>query len=204
MNKELLNRVKNGTLLEQIEQGSEVIWINDYLENTYFALSKLQLTLDDVNDAEERLKRFAPFIIREFPETESNCGLIESPLKYIPNMQNRITEVYDTAIPGKLFLKQDSHLAISGSVKARGGIYAVLKYAEELAIKYGLITEEDEYSVFATPEFKRFFNQFKIQVGSTGNLGLSIGIMSAVLGFRVTVHMSSDARQWKKDLLRAK
>lgn len=67
-----------------------------------------------------------------------------------------------------------------------------------------MITKDTDYSKFATDEFKEFFSQYSIGVGSTGNLGLSIGIISAKLGFSVSVYMSADAKTWKKDLLRAK
>lgn len=202
MDQSLWNKVNNVDLLKEVSKGKEVIWINENLEKTDEAMKQIQITMANIDDAEARLARFAPFIEKVFPETKPQHGLIESPLTAIPHMQKQLEEEYQTIIRGRLFLKQDSHLAISGSVKARGGIYEVLKHAEDLALEHGKIKLTDDYSAFATPALREFFSQFKIQVGSTGNLGMSIGIMSAALGFHVIVHMSADAKQWKKDLLR--
>ena len=156
------------------------------------------LTSADIDDAEARLARFAPFIRKRWPETEPWRGLIESPLREIPGMLRAM----DCGIAGRMFLKMDSHLAIAGSVKARGGIYEVLKHAEDLALESGLLREGDSYEIFDSDAMRGFLRGYTVQVGSTGNLGLSIGIMSAALGFRVIVHMSQDAKAWKKELLR--
>ncbi|MGO4890382.1 D-serine ammonia-lyase [Anaerobacillus sp. MEB173] len=191
-------------LLNKLISMEEILWLNPNTEKFKAGINKSPLTQDDVWDAEERLKRFAPYISKVFPETKKMNGIIESPLIRIPSMKQALEQDYQQPILGELLLKCDSHLPISGSIKARGGIYEVLKHAEELALQHQLLTVQDDYSILDSEKFRKFFSQYSIVVGSTGNLGLSIGIMSAKLGFNVTVHMSADAKQWKKDLLRSK
>ena len=191
-------------LLKDIIDKQEVLWRNPHNGDSATGITQSGITTAHVKDASDRLKRFATYIAKVFPETKNASGIIESPITAIPKMKEGLVTTYDTKIPGELLLKQDNALPISGSIKARGGIYEVLKHAETLALEHGLIKVEEDYAKFAEPEFGNLFAKHKIAVGSTGNLGLSIGIMSAKLGFNVTVHMSADAKQWKKDLLREK
>ncbi|MEH7308772.1 D-serine ammonia-lyase [Neobacillus drentensis] len=191
-------------LLEKLKSFDEVFWVNPNMVSAKQAIETSPLTAADIKDAEERLKRFAPYLAVVFPETKAANGLIESPLVKIPSMQQKVTDNLNQPLLGELLLKCDSHLPISGSIKARGGIYEILKHAEDLALSHHMLTIQDDYSILADEKFRSFFSQYSIAVGSTGNLGLSIGIISAKLGFKVTVHMSADAKQWKKDLLRSK
>lgn len=181
----------------------EILWLNSKLASFEKARGGLPLSMADVDDAEARLARFAPFIMKKFPETAEAGGIIESELREAAAMKERLNEKYGAKIEGRLFVKMDGDLPIAGSIKARGGIYEVLKHTEELALEHGLLREGDSYEKLASDEARKFFSQYTIQVGSTGNLGLSIGIMSAAVGYNAVVHMSADARAWKKALLRS-
>ncbi|MEG5696026.1 D-serine ammonia-lyase [Enterobacter quasihormaechei] len=190
-------------LVEDLIALKETTWLNPRTTTLAEGLPYVGLTKADVDDAHARLERFAPYLAKAFPETAAAGGIIESELVAIPAMKTRLEQEYGVTIPGTLLLKKDSHLPISGSIKARGGIYEVLAHAEKLALASGLLKLDDDYSILLEPRFKDFFSQYSIAVGSTGNLGLSIGIMSARIGFKVTVHMSADAREWKKARLRS-
>ncbi|MEG6216871.1 D-serine ammonia-lyase [Enterobacter quasihormaechei] len=190
-------------LVEDLIALKETTWLNPRTTTLAEGLPYVGLTKADVDDAHARLERFAPYLAKAFPETAAAGGIIESELVPIPAMKTRLEQEYGVTIPGTLLLKKDSHLPISGSIKARGGIYEVLAHAEKLALASGLLKRDDDYSILLEPRFKDFFSQYSIAVGSTGNLGLSIGIMSARIGFKVTVHMSADAREWKKARLRS-
>jgi D-serine dehydratase len=204
LNKEISTWIEEYPLLKEIIDLKEVLWMNSQYSDFEEGMEKVSLNEDNVLDAEQRLNRFAPYIAKVFPETKEENGIIESPIVKIDNMKAKLEEMCGEKLLGNLLLKCDSHLKVSGSIKARGGIYEVLKRAEDLALENNIITVEDNYEKLDSDEMRAFFSNYSVVVGSTGNLGLSIGIMSAKLGFKVTVHMSADARQWKKDLLRSR
>ncbi|WP_421417015.1 D-serine ammonia-lyase [Serratia plymuthica] len=189
-------------LVQDLIDLKPITWFNPRATTLQAGLQYVGLGADDVADAEQRLARFAPYLSAAFPETRAANGVIESEVVAIPAMQTALDQRYGVTLGGHLLLKKDSHLPISGSIKARGGIYEVLAHAEKLALAAGLLQLTDDYSKLFSEEFRQFFSRYRIAVGSTGNLGMSIGIISARLGFSVSVHMSADAREWKKQKLR--
>lgn len=187
-------------LIALLQEKKHVFWENEQANKQFTA--HMQCSIEDIIDAENRLIRFSSYIKEQYPLTKLTNGLIESDIKDIPSMKKLIEGRRGIEIPGQLYLKTDHTLPIAGSVKARGGIYEVLAFAEKLALEANLIQLTDDYARFKEPAFQQLFQQYTLMVGSTGNLGLSIGLMGSKLGFHVVVHMSSDAKRWKKDLLR--
>lgn len=184
-------------IISEIKKLREVCWKNSKLKK--FSNLDFQVSFEEIVSAEKRLERFSSFLALAFEE-ETFDGIIESPIKKI----NCIEKIIDQKIIGDVYLKCDHLLPVAGSVKARGGVYEVLKHAENLLIEHDLIKTEDNYGVLIEQKYKTFFSDYTITVGSTGNLGLSIGIMSKALGFNCVVHMSKEAQNWKKELLRSK
>ena len=195
-------------LLTALRAGTPLLWRNHALPAAASVLAKLQDThsigFANIEAAAALLQRWAPALVQLFPELATSKGLIESPLIDLPGA-DAVTGVTTLA---RCFVKADHALPVAGSVKARGGIYAVLAHAEAVATEAGLLPADASArtAVHILPLIgaagRSLFAKRSIAVGSTGNLGLSIGIMGSKLGFRAVVHMSHDAKAWKKAKLR--
>lgn len=191
--------------LQDVRAGVPTTWVNQQRTG----VTDCDITLAEVQDADARLRRFAPFLAETFSgpwhiplpaSGEEEPGVIDSPLTPVPRTAAAL------GLPHPLWLKRDDVLPVSGSIKARGGIYEVLAVAERIALDAGWGARDLDtldYRDFGSPRLREVLSQHTIAVGSTGNLGLSIGIMARTLGFRATIHMSADARPWKKDMLRS-
>ena len=75
------------------------------MEKYETAIKNSPLNEEDVKDAEERLKRFAPYIAKVFPETKETGGIIESPLVKIPSMKQSLEKSYEQPILGRIIIK---------------------------------------------------------------------------------------------------
>ena len=195
-------RIDDMDIIDSLKERKETVWLNPGLTHFETRSEICGYKFVHVKAAQNRFMRFMPYLASAFPETAAKKGVIESGLIPIPAVKEHMNEE-GAGIRGAVFLKDDARLPIAGSVKARGGIHEVLKIAETLAQKAGMLWPTENYAKIDSDEFRAFYSQYTIQVGSTGNLGISIGRMAAKLGFRAIVHMSRDARQWKKDLLRS-
>jgi D-serine dehydratase len=184
-------------LLARLQKQTPLLWLNPALGS---ALPEGSPCTADIDEADARLMRCAGLMAHLFPELESSAGLIESPLTRVKRLQQTMENA--TESDAAWFIKSDHALPIAGSVKARGGFHEVLAFAEKLALEHNVLAPDSDRRELAGDAARKLFAQYTVSVGSTGNLGLSIGVMAAALGFQSVVHMSTDAKAWKKDRLR--
>lgn len=183
-------------LVEDLRHARPALWAG----RSEGARSTHSIDAAQVQQAVQRFERFAPLLAQLFPELQVSGGRIESALLHVPQMQQALQLPEQL---GRLWLKADHSLPVAGSIKARGGVHEVLEYAEQIALQHGLLAHGD-YLQLASDAARAVFARYQVAVGSTGNLGLSIGVMASGLGFKATVHMSADAKEWKKQRLRAR
>lgn len=195
-------RLLEDPVVARLASGEETSWFRGELEPAAEALRRSSLPAGLVEDARQRFRRFAPWFAQRFEQTRTSDGIIESPLHRAPALQARMEELCRAQLPGKLWVKRDDMLPVSGSIKARGGFHEVLQVVEQIIDEACPDASGQGPRVLEDPAVTDTLRERGIAVGSTGNLGLSIGLLSAEFGLRTTVHMSTDARPWKKDLLR--
>ena len=169
------------------------LWLNDHL-----SVGDAILFSPMIEGAADRLTRFASILSQAFPALAVTAGHVTSPIRDASPLAEALDIPRDA---GRLLLKGDHELSIGGSIKARGGTHAVLVFAEQVLAIAG-------YSPSAVPsmtlaQVRAALAGLTISVGSTGNLGLSVGTVAVALGFRAEIHMSVDARPWKKKRLRS-
>lgn len=69
--------------VKKVASMEEMLWINKSGKEGTFTE---RVTSQMVEEASERLKRFAPYIATAFPETKETQGIIESPICEVPNL----------------------------------------------------------------------------------------------------------------------
>jgi D-serine dehydratase len=189
----------NDPARDDVLAGRPALWLNPNLKADGISDPSLPVRYTQVAEAEANWRLLAPLLKTCFPELMASNGMIHSELIEAKSLRKPLG--YSGPKFGRVFVKADNNLPVAGSIKARGGVYEVFMYAKKMAESKGLLTPGGDISLLAGDAARSLFSRYTIAVGSTGNLGLSVGIAARALGFRAVVHMSSDAKQWKVDRL---
>lgn len=175
-------------LRDDVRAGRSALWANP----AYIPCAD-PAARTDLDRARADWDMLAPLLGRLFPELETSGGRIMSDL--IPAPAGAFGDTV-----GTLLIKGDHALPVAGSIKARGGLFEVFMCAVTQARAAGVLAPDAPVTDLA--DMRDFFAARTIAVGSTGNLGLSVGIAARALGYACVVHMSNDAKPWKVDRLR--
>ncbi len=148
------------------------------------------LTQDEMGDAGRFMERMRPLLStclgKQWPDGEPLSPLIASGLSN----------------PLSMWIKGDHMLPLAGSVKFRGGVYEILRHIEVLAERHELPRLRGGSLDMSAPRTRDVLAAAQIVVASTGNLGFGIGVLARAFGLSAQVHMSAEAKFWKKERLR--
>lgn len=174
-------RIMDMEILKKLKNREEVFY-----EIKHVNKIDTKFSLFDAYETKLRFERFAKIFIEAFDE--------------IVDENYYKSEMKKSKLGEEVYLKLDSHLKVARSVKARGGFNEVISYIEKVLEEKNLLAK---FSSLELSDIKEIMKDYTIEVSSTGNLGLSIGLCAKAFGFKTKVHMSRDAKEWKKDMLRS-
>ena len=175
--------------LAALRAGRPTAWVRPAIAN--WSDVSPEIRPSEVEGARLRMARFAP-VLRMLFASEGWDGRVASTLIALDSGPGG----------GELFLKADHDLPMTGSIKARGGVHELLAYVEEIALDNALL-DGGSYLALTSQQAQEVFARYTVVVASTGNLGYSIGLVARAFGLSAEVHMSHEAKSWKKERLKA-
>ncbi|MEY9102783.1 D-serine ammonia-lyase [Sinorhizobium fredii] len=177
---------------EGVPESRPIWWRNTKYKSDTGIENQSKVSMDDLNGAVKSWMRFNDVLAELFSDISIGNGA-----------QSELIHLNCSEFPsGCVLVKADHKIKTTGSIKGRGGVYEVLSYAEDILQSHGVGCRADPMALLSS-EARNIFERYRIVVGSTGNLAFSVGMVGRKLGFRVEVHMSRDAKAWKKVRLRS-
>ncbi len=171
-------------LLEQ----REIFWVNPDIED------RMEPLIDQwaVDQAVERIRKAIPYMEAIFSDGDAKAEDVESPLVESHMIPEKLARRLGYGMEGKIYLKCDNLLPVTGSSLDRVWLFEILRFAEDVAEDSGMYVGED-YRVFEEKRYTDLFSQYSVVIGSDDRLGRAAATFAERLGFKVTLLVEDEA-----------